>query len=227
MPARWRRSTPNGPLQINPALLKRQYYQPRWQMRSGQVMACERVLLYGLTLADKRLVHYGPIAPAEARARSSSATALVACNLRPLPPFLKHNQRQVRELEELESRTRRRDILVDEQVLFDFTHSACRRTSTRPAACAAGCSAIAKRKAGLRLAREDLLARDPGAQLGDQYPDHLDWEDMRFRLSYQFEPGGEADGVSVTVPVALLNRVPRHLFAWLVPGMLRESALPW
>ena len=215
---------PEWALQINPALLKRQYYQPRWQPRSGRVMACERVLLYGLTLADKRLVHYGPIAPAEAR-EIFIRDGLVACNLRPLPPFLKHNQRQVRELEELESRTRRRDILVDEQVLFDFYAQRLPEDVYTAGRLRGWLQRDSEAEAGLRLAREDLLARDPGAQLGDQYPDHLDWEDMRFRLSYQFEPGGEADGVSVTVPVALLNRVPRHLFAWLVPGMLREKCI--
>ena len=215
---------PEWAIGINPDLLKRQYHQPRWQPRSGRVMAHERILLYGLTLADKRPVHYGPIAPAEAR-EILIRDGLVACNMRPFPAFLKHNQRQVRELEELESRTRRRDILVDEQVLFDFYDE-----RLPPDICTTGrLQGWLKRQPGaeasLRLAREDLLARDPGSDLGEQFPDHLDWEDMRFRLSYQFEPGGAADGVSVTVPVALLNRVPRHLFDWLVPGLLREKCI--
>jgi ATP-dependent helicase HrpA len=76
----------------------------------------------------------------------------------------------------------------------------------------------------LRMQRELLLARDPGA-LEQQFPDHLQCEDMRYRLSYRFEPGGLTDGVSVTVPVALLNRVPRHRFEWLVPGLLREKCI--
>jgi len=215
---------PEWAIGINPDLLKRQYYQPRWQPRSGRVMAYERIVLYGLTLADKRPVHYGPIAPAEAR-EILIRDGLVACNMRPFPDFLKHNQRQVRELEELESRTRRRDILVDEQVLFEFYDE-----RLPPDAYTAGrLQAWLKRQpeaaASLRLSREDLLARDPGAGLGEQFPDQLDWEDMRFRLSYRFEPGGEADGVSATVPVALLNRVPRHLFDWLVPGLLREKCI--
>jgi ATP-dependent RNA helicase HrpA len=215
---------PAWALDINPELLRRHYYQPRWQARSGRAMAYERITLYGLTLADKRSVHYGPIAPAEAR-ELLIRDGLVACNMRPFPPFLKHNQRLVRELEELESRTRRRDILVEEEALFTFyderlpdnIHTAGRLQNwlkRHPQAAA-----------GMCMSREHLLARDPGADLGEQFPDRLEWEDMQLRLSYQFEPGGMADGVSVTVPVALLNRVPRHRFDWLVPGMLREKCI--
>jgi ATP-dependent helicase HrpA len=77
----------------------------------------------------------------------------------------------------------------------------------------------------LRIEQGALLARDPGAELGEQFPDYLQWEDMRYRLSYHFEPGNASDGVSVTVPVALLNRVPRFRFDWLVPGLLREKCI--
>lgn len=215
---------PEWAIGINPDLLKRQYYQPRWQPRSGRVMAYERIILYGLTLADKRSVHYGPIAPQESR-ELLIRDGLVACNMRPFPPFLKHNQRLVRELEELESRTRRRDILVDEQVLFEFYDERLPADNYTAGRLQSWLKGNPQEAAGLRMNREHLLARDPGAAVADQFPDQLDWEDMRFKLSYQFEPGGAADGVSVTVPVALLNRVPRHLFDWLVPGLLREKCI--
>ncbi len=215
---------PEWALDINPALLRRHYYQPRWQVRSGRVMAYERITLYGLTLVDKHPVHYGPIAPAEAR-ELLIREGLVAGNLRPFPPFLKHNQRLVRELEELESRTRRRDILVDEQVLYEFYDTRLPRDAYTAGRLQGWLKRDPAAAAGLHMRREDLMARDPGANLGEQFPDHLDWEDVQFRLSYQFEPGGAADGVSVTVPVALLNRVPRHRFDWLVPGLLREKCI--
>ncbi len=215
---------PEWALDINPGLLHRHYYQPRWQPRSGRVMAYERITLYGLTLADKRSVHYGPVAPAEAR-ELMIRDALVGCNMRPFPAFLKHNQRLVRELEELESRTRRRDILVDEQVLFEFYDARLPDDIYTAGRLQGWLKRQPDAANQLRMKREDLLARDPGAHLGDQFPDHLDCEDMRFRLSYLFEPGGETDGVSVTVPVALLNRVPRYRFDWLVPGLLREKCI--
>ncbi len=215
---------PGWAIAINPALLKHHYYQPRWQSRSGRVMAYERVTLYGLTLADKRPVHYGPIAPDEAR-ELMIREGLVAGKLRPSPSFLKHNQRQVRELEELESRTRRRDILVDEQALFDFYDARLPEDIYTAGRLQAWLKRDPEGAARLRMTRTDLVARDPGAAVAEQFPDHLDWEDLRFRLSYQFEPGRAADGVSVTVPLALLNRVPRYRFDWLVPGLLREKCI--
>ena len=215
---------PEWALDTNPELLRRHYYQPRWQSRSGRVMAYERITLYGLTLIDKRPVHYGPIAPLEAR-ELLIREGLVAGKLRPSPGFLKHNQARVRELEELESRARRRDILVDEQVVYEFYAQRLPADAYTASRLASWLRRHPEDAAALRLTREHLLARDPGAELGAQFPDHLEWEDIAFRLSYRFEPGGVADGVSVTVPVALLNRVPRYRFDWLVPGLLREKCI--
>ncbi len=210
--------------EVNPALLKHHYYQPRWQSRSGRVVAYERLALYGLTIADKRTVHYGPIAP-EASRELLIREGLVAGNYRQHPAFLKHNQRLVRELEELESRTRRRDILVEEEVLFEFYNERLPADCYTAGRLQSWLKKNPEADKSLRLQREMLLARDPGADLVDQFPDRLHWQDVEFRLSYQFEPGKEADGVSVTVPVALLNRVPRFLFDWLVPGLLREKCI--
>ena len=215
---------PDWALDINPDLLKRHYYEPRWQSRRGQVVAYERISLYGLTLVDKRVVHYGPLAPDESRALLIRE-GLVAGNFRQYPKFLKHNRRQVQQLEELESRTRRRDILVDEQVLFEFYDERLPEEMHTAAALHAWLKRNPERERSLYVTREVLVARDPGEAVGEQFPDHLAWEDMRFKLSYQFEPGHAADGVSVTVPVALLNRTPRDLFDWLVPGLLREKCI--
>ena len=215
---------PGWTIGINPGLLKHHYYQPRWQSRSGRVMAYERLTLYGLTVADKRAVHYGPIAPEEAR-QLLLREGLVAGKYRQPPPFLKHNLRLVRELEELESRVRRRDILVDEQALFEFYDERLPGDIYTAGRLRSWLKRNPELEAGLHMQREYLLARDPGAGVGEQFPDYLQWEDMRFKLSYQFEPGRTSDGVTATVPVALLNRVPRYRFDWLVPGMLREKCI--
>ena len=209
---------------INPDLLKHHYYQPRWQARSGRVMAYERVSLYGLTVSDKRSVHYGPIAPGESR-ELLIREGLIAGNYRSPPEFLKHNQRQVRELEELESRTRRRDILVDDQVLFEFYQERLPADAYTAGRLQSWLKQHPEAAEGLKLSRASMQARDPGSQVGEQFPDKLEWEDMRFKLSYRFEPGKTGDGVSVTIPVALLNRIPRHLLDWLVPGLLREKCI--
>jgi ATP-dependent helicase HrpA len=215
---------PRWVIGINPGLLKHHYSQPRWQSRSGRVMAYERLTLYGLTVSDKRPVHYGPLAPAECRTLLIRE-GLIAGNYRQHPTFLKHNRALVRQLEELESRTRRRDILADEQVLFEFYNERLPDDAYTAGRLQSWLKRNPDGERALHMERENLLARDPGAEVGEQFPDHLQWQDVRFKLSYQFEPGKVADGVSVTVPVALLNRVPRFRFDWLVPGLLREKCI--
>jgi len=187
-------------------------------------MAYERLSLYGLTVVDKQSVHYGPIAPAEAR-ELLIREGLIAGKYRQHPAFLKHNQRLVRELEELESRTRRRDILAEEQVMFEFYDERLPEDAYTAGRLQSWLKRNKEVDSSLRMQRELLLARDPGTAVGEQFPDHLQWEDMRFSLSYQFEPGRATDGVTATVPVALLNRVPRYRFEWLVPGLLREKCI--
>jgi ATP-dependent helicase HrpA len=214
---------PRWVIGINPALLKHHYYEPRWQPRSGRVMAYERISLYGLTLADKRSVHYGPINPAESR-ELLIRQGLVAGRWQRPPAFLKANTRLLAELQDLESRTRRRDIVADDQVLFDFYDERLPADTYTAGRLQSWLKRDEKAAGSLLISRDLLLNRDPG-ELGNQFPDHLDWQDMRFQLSYQFEPGKTTDGVSVTVPVGLLNRVPRYLFDWLVPGLLREKCI--
>lgn len=215
---------PHWALDINPHLLKKHYYQPRWHARRGQVVAYERVSLYGLTLSDKRSVHYGPIAPEQAR-ELMIREGLIPGNMQRPPAFLRHNRALVASLEDLEARTRRRDILAEEQVQFEFYDAllpdeVC--TASRLQSWLKRDAAAAK---ALHMSAELLSARDPGGAIGEQFPDALVIDDLRLRLSYEFEPGGAADGVSLTVPVALLNRVPHARLDWLVPGMLREKCI--
>ncbi|MCL4108942.1 UNVERIFIED_CONTAM: hypothetical protein GTU68_008137 [Idotea baltica] len=215
---------PEWVLSINTDLLKHHYYEPRWQAREARVVATERISLYGLTVADKRVVHYGPINPVESR-ELLIREGLVAAKFHSPPTFLKHNQRLVRELEDIEARTRRRDILAHEQVIFDFYDQRLPAESYTGSRLKAWLKDHSSAEQGLRLGRDTLLARDLGGDEEQQFPNDLEWEGMRFKLQYQFEPGNAADGVSATVPVALLNRVPRLLFDWLVPGLLREKCI--
>ena len=215
---------PEWVLDVNPALLKHHYYEPRWQGRSGRVVAYERISLYGLTLVDKRTVHYGNINPGEAR-ELLIREGLMAGGYRQFPAFLKHNMKVLRELEELESRVRRRDIVADEQVLFNFYDERLPEDAFTAGRLQSWLKKTPEADQSLRIPRELLMARDPGAALTEQFPGVLDYEDMHFRLAYQFEPGKDTDGVSVTVPIALLNRVPQQLFEWVVPGMLRDKCI--
>ena len=165
---------PDWVLGINPDLLKYHYYEPRWQPRSGRVMAYERVSLYGLTVADKRSVHYGPIAPQESR-ELLIREALVAGRYKRPPDFLQHNLQLVGDIEALESRTRRRDLLADEQVLFDFYDERLPQKITTSAHLQSWLKRNPRAAETLLLSRDRLLARSPGADLENQFPDHLTW----------------------------------------------------
>ena len=135
-------------------------------------------------MADKRSVHYGPIAPAESR-ELLIREGLVAGRYRQHPAFLKHNQRLVRELQELESKIRRRDILVDEEVLFRFYDERLPEDCYTAGRLQSWLKKNRDADAGLRLTREMLLARDPGAELAEQFPDRLHWQGLEFRLSWK------------------------------------------
>ncbi len=211
-------------LDTNPDLLKRHHYEPAWSARSGRVMAKERVSLFGLTISDGQRVHYAGIDQKTSR-QIMIRDGLVPGNVRKPPEFLKHNLKLVADVMELESRTRRRDLLVDEESMVRFYEERL------PADCASGV-ALDKwlrrdenASTSLKMNREQVLTRDPGGEVEDQFPKTLQVGEVCFDLSYQFEPGGNRDGVTVTIPRALMNRAPRYRFEWLVPGLLREKLI--
>ncbi len=215
---------PDWLLRVNPYLLKRHHYEPSWQFRSGRVMAIERVTLFGLTISDGKRVHYGEIAPAESR-QIMIRDGLVTGQFKAPPPFLKHNLSLIREVQDLESRVRRRDLLVDEEALFGFYNERLPDDCASAVALDKWLRSDAKAQKSLSLVREQILTRDPGDGLQEQFPSSLPVGDVAFRLTYQFEPGKSNDGVSVTVPLPLINRVPRYRFEWLVPGLLRDKCI--
>ncbi|MFT7286250.1 MAG: ATP-dependent helicase HrpA [Halieaceae bacterium] len=210
-------------LDINPALLKHSYYEPRWQRDKGRVVAWRRSTLFGLTVSDRVSVHYAKTDPVLCR-ELLIREGLVVGRWPRQPAFLRHNLRRQREVEALESKMRRRDLLVDEEALFRFYDERLPEDMTTAAGLAAWIKADSSRDGLLRLRDEHLLTRDPGS-MGEQFPDTIEWDGQLYRLSYEFSPGGEGDGVSATVPVALLNRVPRFRFEWLIRGLLREKCI--
>ena len=215
---------PDWLLRVNPRVLKRSHYEPAWQRRSGRVMAKERVTLYGLTISDGRRVHFGDIDAQTAR-EIFIRDALVTGNVMKPPRFLKENLALMRSVEELESRTRRRDLLIEEEALVQFYDE-------RLAPECVGMTSLIKwlksdraHNDMLLLKREQILVRDPGAEVEAQFPPTLQWQGVDYQLRYQFEPGRQNDGVSITIPLPLLNRAPRYLFDWLVPGLLRDKCI--
>ena len=215
---------PDWALAINPDLLKRHFYEPHWQKRTGRVMALCRTSLFGLVLKDRERVHYGPVNPAESRDLLIRG-ALVEGRIKPLPAFLEHNLALVAELQALESRIRRRDLVVDEEAIVAFYRDRLPESITTAGRLRGWLKKTPGADPGLRMTREHLLLRAVDEELGNQFPDELTWGDLNLSLGYHFEPGHPEDGVSVSIPVGLLNRVPRYLFEWLVPGLLREKCI--
>jgi ATP-dependent helicase HrpA len=206
-------------------LVRRHYFEPHWEKDRNAVMGYERVSLYGLPLIPKRKIQYGRIDPKLSR-EIFIRSALVAGEYETRAPFFTHNQALIHEVEALEHKARRRDILVDEQTLFEF-YDAC-----LPAAVCDGRGFERWRKETeqadprrLFLTKEYLMQRRPAEVTAAQFPDHLSLDGMQLPLSYHFEPGHPLDGVTLTVPLALLNQLTPQQLEWLVPGLLRDKII--
>ncbi len=215
---------PEWALEINPSLVKSHYFEPRWHMRTGRVMAYCRSSLYGLVLRDKQPVHYGPIDRVISR-EILVRDGLVPGRVRQAPAFLRHNRRLIEELEALESKIRRRDIVVDDQVQAAFYLARLPGNVTTMNHLKSWLKRDKSADSLMRMSSQQLSVRSVDEELGNQFPNSLEWQDFKLKLSYHFEPGHSRDGVSVTVPMGLLNRIPRYRFEWLVPGLLREKCI--
>jgi len=204
-------------------LIKRERYEPYWDRGRGEVMALERGSLYGLPLYANRRVSYGPFEPKVAR-EIFIRSALVQGELDTRAPFLAHNRRLVAEIERLEHKARRPDILVDEELIHAFYEE---RVAPHVYSAAAfeqwRVGAERDNRRFLHLSREDLMRHEAAGITTANFPPTLDLGPNRFTLEYHFEPGSARDGVTMTVPLALLNQVPVGRSEWLVPGLLIEK----
>ena len=291
-----------------PHLVRYHYFEPHWEQKRGEVIASERVTLYGLTVLPRRPVSYGRIAPEEAR-EIFIRSALVAqeCDLK--ADFFVHNKKLIKEITELEHKSRKQDVLVDDEALFAFYHERLpdfytadavsdglhpanpqqptpspvgegwgegktvvaqtnfSATSATPlpnplpqereqSAAASTLSDDPKPKkqpappkgrlkplplADIRtfaawlktaerdnprllfLSRDDLMQHAAAHITEEQFPKFWQTADGKFKLSYRFEPHHPLDGVTLTLPLTVLNRISPAALEWLVPGMIREK----
>jgi ATP-dependent helicase HrpA len=210
-------------------LVKRSYGEPRWEKKQGSAVADEKVTLYGVPIVPKRRVQLARIDPEQAR-ELFIRNALVdgdwpySIDRNTLYAFYRANSALRDELTEVEERTRRRDILVDDEAVVDFY-------DRRLPAGIADVRAFEKWWKDMSAIQPDLLTMtrtvlldeddEPDADT-DAYPAEWVTGDQRFRLAYRFEPGAEDDGVTVELPLALLPRVGPEEFSWLVPGLRGE-----
>jgi ATP-dependent helicase HrpA len=204
-------------------LLKHHYFDPHWSRRRGAVLAWEQVSLYGMVVVEKRQVQYAPIDPHEARCIFITQ-ALVRGALDTRAAFKAHNEQVRAEVEMLEHKRRRHDVLADEQTQFDFFDARIPEDVNSARSFEKWLSGLGSKGRGLLFLGHDVLMRDnAGAVPGELFPDELDLSGRAFGLKYHFAPGNPDDGVHITVPLELLNTLAPGELQWLVPGLLRDK----
>ncbi|MEV0785935.1 ATP-dependent RNA helicase HrpA [Streptomyces sp. NPDC050423] len=203
-------------------LLKRTYSEPHWEKDQAAVMAFERVTLYGVPIVAQRKINFGRI-DQEISRDLFIRNALVEGDWRTHHQFFHDNRKLLGEVEELEHRARRRDILVDDETLFDFYDQRL------PEHIVSGAHFDSwwknKRRDepdALDFERSMLINEKAGNVTKDDYPDSWRQGKLKFRVTYQFEPGADADGVTVHIPLQVLNQVTSEGFDWQIPGLREE-----
>ena len=205
-------------------LLKKSYGEPRWEKKSGQVSAYERATLYGLVVYSQRRINYGKFNPKEAR-EIFIRDALAGGDFETRAPFFAHNQKLIREIENLEHKSRRLDVLVDDELIAAFydklvpegIHNAVDFEKWLK-------EASTKNPKLLYLNRDDLMRHEAAGVTTDLFPKLMRNAGIEMALTYHFEPGSVRDGVTLAVPLFALNQISVARCAWLVPGMLKEKA---
>jgi len=209
-------------------LAKRSYGEPHWEKKQGSIVAYERVTLYGVPIVERRRVQFSRIDPAYAR-ELFIRHALVESDWetdrldKRITAFERKNRALRSELSELEERTRRRDILVDDETIFEFYH---RRIPADVFSTRSFESWWKKARLEtpdlLTMTAENLVDEVETGVDENAFPTWWDQGDQRLKLSYRFEPGADDDGVTVHVPMALLARLSPAGFDWQVPGLREE-----
>ena len=208
--------------EIGGHLCRSTYSEPHWERKAGQVTAFEKVTLYGLTVVDRRKVSYSRIHPEEAR-EIFIRSALVEGDLPPKYGFLDHNRELIRRIEELESKARRRDLLVDDEALYRFYDTRLPAISD-----IRSFDKFLKDRGGdhlFRMSEADLLRNQPDFAALEQFPDSVDAHVAVLPLRYAFHPGAEDDGITACMPVHAIGGLSPEPFRWLVPGILDEKVL--
>jgi ATP-dependent helicase HrpA len=203
-------------------LVKRSYSEPHWSKEQGAVLAYEKVTLYGIPIVAQRRVNYGRLDPELSR-ELFIRHALVQGEWRTHHEFYQRNQKLVEEVEELENRARRRDIAVHDDAIFAFYDQRVGKDVVSGAHFDRWWKEARRERPDLLdFDRAMLVNENAGRVLEDDYPDVWRQGKLRFKLTYQFEPGADADGVTVHIPLAVLNQVEPAGFDWQIPGLREE-----
>ena len=206
-------------------LIKRSYSEPHWQKKPAQVSAFERTTLYGITVCPQRRINYGPIDPVLAR-EIFIREALVQGNFYTRASFFKYNQSVISEIESLEAKGRRRDILVDEQALFEFYDERIPASIYNGKTFEEWLKSVQQSQPEILFLQKQELMRHEAEHISEaQFPGTMALNGVTLRLDYHFEPGHAEDGVTVIVPLAILGQLHAQSFDYLVPGLLRDKVI--
>ncbi len=213
--------------EVGAHLIKRHVFDPHWSKQAGSVRAWERGTLHGVVLYARRPVAYREFDPAESRRifiREGLVPGEVDAGVLRHMGFLKHNRRLVADIERLEHKARRPDVLVDEALIEAFYDAKIPEDVTDLASFEKWRKQAEKTDPKLLyLDREQLMRHEAEGITTERFPAHMSVFGQRLKLDYVHAPGEADDGVTLTVPVAMLNQVPAHRCEWLVPGLLEEK----
>ncbi|MGL4931019.1 MAG: ATP-dependent RNA helicase HrpA, partial [Plesiomonas sp.] len=203
-------------------LVKRSYSEPHWEKAQNAVMASERVTLYGIPIVVARKVNYGEIDPLLSR-ELFIRSGLVEGEWNTRHKFFRENRLLLAEVEELEHKSRRRDILVDDETLFAFYDQRLPHDIVSGRHFDSWWKQTEKAQPDLLSFEKSMLIKEGAAKISDlDYPNFWYQGNLKLKLSYQFEPGQEADGVTVHIPLPVLNQVEAIGFDWQIPGLREE-----
>ena len=210
-------------------LIKKSCFDPHWEKNAMRAIAFERSTLYGLVIEPRKRVNYGDMNPEEARdlfIRQGLAGGEIAEDHARRWGFYAHNRQLIRDIEALEHKSRRPDILVDDELIVAFYDRVIPEDVVDGAAFDKWRRDAERTNPKLLyLKREDLMRHEAAGVTTDAFPRALRFNGIDFALSYHFGPGSAKDGVTLTVPLAQLNRVPEERCEWLIPGLLREKVI--
>lgn len=209
--------------QIGGHVLRKQLLDPHWEKKSAEVVALERATLYGIVVYNNRRVNFGKVDPHAAR-EVFIREALVGGNWETKLPFLAANQKLIAKVEELEHKSRRQDVLVDDELIYAFYDQ-----QLPPEVCSGHSFEAWYREESkkqpdlLKLTRDELMRHEAAGITTNAFPKTVRLGGVDCTASYLHEPGDARDGITVTIPLFVLNQVSDERCEWLVPGMLKDK----
>ncbi|QAZ38176.1 ATP-dependent RNA helicase HrpA [Methylibium sp. Pch-M] len=212
-------------VQVAGHLLKKQLLEPHWEKKAAEVVALERATLYGLVVYNNKRVNFGNVDPAAAR-EIFIREALVNGEWESRLPFLAHNRKLIRQVEELEHKSRRQDVLVDDELIFAFYDQQLPEDVHSGTTLERWYRAQSPQQPRLLMLTKDELMRHEAAGITTAaFPKTLRLGGIDCEAAYLHEPGDAKDGLTVTVPIYALNQVNDERCEWLVPGLLKDKVL--